>query len=802
MAENYSVVDFSVLSATSDGNTLLYANNQVCKSDKTLGQLIDSKGYATEIFVTGAIDGLSGTVSTEYATKEELGKVGNFIVTEGDDAGPELDAEEAQTKSIYLIENGSGKDKYSEWIATGEVGSKTWTCIGDTTMDLSDYAKTVDVNAGLAEKEDKVFVAEYNVTSYADIKDAYDAGKKIICKYQVNLAQLAYAQLSQFINVANTFVFINTLAAQTIQIECKKQEEQTVWGKPVFHHFYDISATSGSEQLTNALNTKQDKLTAGTDLVINNSVIGVDTNGYIGNGTHGFVEGNNTSALGNYSHAEGNSTKAHGDYSHTEGFSTYTDGTNSHAEGYNTSAMGYASHAEGYKTTANGNNTHAEGSETSAAGSNAHAEGYSTVANNQGAHAEGGNTSAVGYCSHTEGNSTSAYGSQAHAEGNQTSAYGSNSHTEGQRTYASNDEAHAEGYGTSAIYGKTHAEGYESIANGEASHAEGYHTSAVMSHSHTEGEYTSAGYTAHAEGSYTLAAGGASHAEGYYTSATEYYSHAAGQYTSAGYNSETVVGKYNIISPNYGSNPLFVVGNGGWNTQTYRYDRSDAFVVLENGLASATKLAISGISDVGAAIASINQLTTKVQELETLLESYSGRWVLTPDTRLIIDGKVYNTITIGSQEWTVENLEADSFGGVWYNNDENTYKPLGYGKLYTLQEVNNITLNDGWRVPSVADFETLYASLENTSIARKLKSSSGWNGNDTIGFNLLPAGNCSNISKKYTGAGTESTLWTTDSDGQYTQWCMFFNNQFDDDSIKSNFGKTNIYSVRLVRDII
>jgi hypothetical protein len=260
MAENYSVVDFSGLSATSDGNTLLYADNKVCKSDKTLGQLIDGKiddkGYASETFVTGEINELSGTVSTEYATKEELGKVGNFIITDGDEEGPELDAEEAQTKSIYLIENGSGKDKYREWIATGEVGSKTWTCIGDTTMDLSEYAKSADVNTGLALKEDKVFVVEYGVTTYAAIKDAYDAGKQIVCHIYPNKAVLPdyvwKLNLTEYVPMANLFIFAAQIGAKEFKYAIVNNNDE--WNEEQ-HNFQDTLTFVGENNIITAINT-------------------------------------------------------------------------------------------------------------------------------------------------------------------------------------------------------------------------------------------------------------------------------------------------------------------------------------------------------------------------------------------------------------------------------------------------------------------------------------------------------------------------------------------------------------------
>lgn len=47
-------------------------------------------------------------------------------------------------KAIYLTQP-AGATQYLQWIWNTEVTPNVWKCIGDTTMDLSDYAKTVDV---------------------------------------------------------------------------------------------------------------------------------------------------------------------------------------------------------------------------------------------------------------------------------------------------------------------------------------------------------------------------------------------------------------------------------------------------------------------------------------------------------------------------------------------------------------------------------------------------------------------------------------------------------------------------------
>lgn len=304
MAEQYNPVDFSTLSAVVDGKTLLYTDDKVCRSISSLGELINAKigekGYATETFVTNEINTLSGTVSTDYATnqyvteaiedlsatvRDELANMGNFIVTEGTSAGPILDPDEAETKSIYLVYNDDAPtpDQYNEWIVTENASEeKEWTCIGDTSIDLSDYALSADVSAisdALALKEDKVFVAEYGVTTYADIKAAYDAGKQIVCKYYSS--QLIYAQLVQYITYSvQPFIFNSSKTEQDWEFTCINNNGVNEWSQNTTH-YYDKTATSGKQELTDAFNTKQDTLSFGGT---NNVITAINTSA-VGGGT-------------------------------------------------------------------------------------------------------------------------------------------------------------------------------------------------------------------------------------------------------------------------------------------------------------------------------------------------------------------------------------------------------------------------------------------------------------------------------------------------------------------------------------
>ena len=225
-----------------------------------------------------------------------------------------------------------------------------------------------------------------------------------------------------------------------------------------------------SEIIANAGGGGGTELTAGTDLVINNGIIGVNTT---------------STAVGNYAFVAGEECYA-------------SNNGDTFACGEQTSAIGYASHTEGFATITNLDCAHAEGYMTSAFGHESHAEGWKTIAGENGVtHVEGSCSQAIGWCSHAEGNSTLASGSESHTEGSETSALGFASHAEGNKTSA------VGGYGS-------HAEGYCTLAQGDTSHAEGDNTSAVGENTHVEGAYNIADdYCMHVQGKYNKTSAGA-----------------------------------------------------------------------------------------------------------------------------------------------------------------------------------------------------------------------------------------------------------------------------------------------------
>ena len=198
MAEqNYNAVDFKDLPSASDGKTLLYAEGQVCKSEKNLGELIgEETSGKLDISAFNNVSGnfaLSADVYNKTEIDEKLANFGGFEVVPLDEETEEPYVENPSTKTIYLTKDNTvtGNDKYNEWIYTSADAQTTaWEKIGDTSINLTDY--------------------------------------------------------------------------------------------------YTKSETSGADEISAALETKQDTLSAGTDLKIENNVISVNTNGSA-RGEYSFV---------------------------------------------------------------------------------------------------------------------------------------------------------------------------------------------------------------------------------------------------------------------------------------------------------------------------------------------------------------------------------------------------------------------------------------------------------------------------------------------------------------------------------
>jgi len=140
------------------------------------------------------------------------------------------------------------------------------------------------------------------------------------------------------------------------------------------------------------------------------------------------------------------------------------------------------------------------------------------------------------------------------------------------------------------------------------------------------------------------------------------------------------------------------------------------------------------------------------------------------------DGNEYTTVTIGTQEWIVENFRSETYAdgtpipnltddGDWiadvtgaycyYDNDEATYKG-DYGTLYNWYAVSNASglaylerngvQEVGWRVPIKTDLDTLKIFIGGIYEGNKLKEAGldHWNApnnaTDDYGFRAVGAG--------------------------------------------------------------
>ncbi len=113
------------------------------------------------------------------------------------------------------------------------------------------------------------------------------------------------------------------------------------------------------------------------------------------------------------------------------------------------------------------------------------------------------------------------------------------------------------------------------------------------------------------------------------------------------------------------------------------------------------------------------------------------------------------TVEIGSRIWLAENVNVP-FAGSWcYNNDPLNCKK--YGRLYTLElaTLACTRMGDGWRLPTLADWEDLINSIgSNKLAAMKLKPSGD------SGFNAVYGGYRLE-SNEFKALGSETAYWTS-----------------------------------------
>jgi uncharacterized protein (TIGR02145 family) len=183
------------------------------------------------------------------------------------------------------------------------------------------------------------------------------------------------------------------------------------------------------------------------------------------------------------------------------------------------------------------------------------------------------------------------------------------------------------------------------------------------------------------------------------------------------------------------------------------------------------------------------------------------------------------TVTIGSQVWTVSNLNVSTYrngdkipqvqnGDVWktlttgawcyYNNDASNGIP--YGKLYNWYAVNDPRglAPNGYHIPTDAEWKKLSDYINSQGkpgqIGTKMKSASGWNengyGTNSSGFTGLPGGYRNKYGVIFEDEGKTGNWWSS-SEAMSCQ-LAHYNDQLKMFSLYNRFS-TGL-SVRCIKD--
>jgi len=212
----------------------------------------------------------------------------------------------------------------------------------------------------------------------------------------------------------------------------------------------------------------------------------------------------------------------------------------------------------------------------------------------------------------------------------------------------------------------------------------------------------------------------------------------------------------------------------------------------------------------------------------------------TPEVTTVtdIDGNVYETVLIGTQTWTVENLKVIHYrngdaipivtvdtdwsnltSGAYCNYDNDARYVANYGRLYNWHAVNDSRgiAPEGWHVPTDAEWKQMEMCL---GMSQSQADLTGWRGTneggkikgtgtdhwtspntgatDESGFTCLPAGH-RKLDGDYGAAGTDALLWSATGQSDELAWRR--NLSYGSAQIyRLASDKEEGYSVRCVKD--
>jgi len=169
------------------------------------------------------------------------------------------------------------------------------------------------------------------------------------------------------------------------------------------------------------------------------------------------------------------------------------------------------------------------------------------------------------------------------------------------------------------------------------------------------------------------------------------------------------------------------------------------------------------------------------------------------------DGKVYKTVTIGTQVWMAENLAfAPSSGNYWaYDNDSSNVASYGY--LYDWETALNVS-PAGWHLPSDDEWTALTTYLMGDSVAGgKMKEvgTAHWispnaGATNSSGFTALPGGSRATNGSFY-NMGEIGLFWSSSGYNASSAWIRIMGS--NDAGVYRDFvNKSPGLSVRCLKD--
>ena len=130
------------------------------------------------------------------------------------------------------------------------------------------------------------------------------------------------------------------------------------------------------------------------------------------------------------------------------------------------------------------------------------------------------------------------------------------------------------------------------------------------------------------------------------------------------------------------------------------------------------------------------------------------------------DKQKYRTVKIADHTWMADNLNYNVPGSSCYREDEDNC--MVYGRLYTWEAAKS-ACPAGFHLPTNEEFESLWkAAGGDFNAGFLIKANYGWsgetNGNDSLKFSAMPAGNMFD-DETYGNENKFAFFWSADVDG-------------------------------------